>query len=175
MFGRKKPIKILMVADWDNLIYNLKMPAPEKLSKIAGLDRVQKEITQEVGEIVDVFVFTPHLIYLDSETLYNEGFYIVLCPRVRTKTGTEDRDTVDETIIKFVNDMVTRMPDITHICLGSGDKDFCRMLRGTIRKRLKIMLMVGDLTSLSADLIDLADINPLTGTRMIYILSSTKE
>lgn len=175
MFGKKKPNKILVVLDWDNLNINLRMPLSEKFSIMTELDRVQKKITQEVGEIINVFVFaSPYLIAVNSESLYNEGFYIVLCPLVRTKTGTEKKDTADETIIKFTNDMIAQMPDITHICLGSGDKDFCRMLRGAIRKRLKIMIIAGDLTSLSDDLIELADINPTTKDKMAYILSSIK-
>lgn len=169
--AKKKNAKILVLLDWSNIFLNI--PPSEKLSITAGLDRVQKKIAQEVGEIALIFIFSPlHLTSMETETFYQEGFYIIECPKFRTKERS-DKDTTDEILIKFANDITPLMPGITHLCLGSGDRDFCEMLRKAFRKRLKIMIITGDLTSLSPDLIELADINPSTGRRMVYVLSQS--
>lgn len=168
---RKTNNKVLIVIDWLNIYMNL---SPIKLPSLTDLDRVQKQIAQEVGEIVNVFVFAPpHLTSLEWETFYEEGFYIIDCRSIKTKDG-KDKDTTDEILINFVKDMVARMSDITHICLGSGDKDFCKALRKTMRAGLQLMIIAGDLNSLSQDLIDVADVNPLTGKKMAYVITQSK-
>ena len=164
--------KVLVALDWQNIWLNI---PSGRLSLASGLDKIQKQIAQEVGEIVGVFVFTPlHLTAAEAETFYNGGFYIIHCPKVRTKEGVE-KNTTDEILIRFINDMIVHIPDITHICLGSGDKDFCETLRRALRKGLKLMIVAGDINSLSMELFQLADINPFTGRKMVYILSQSQE
>jgi hypothetical protein len=168
--NRKKKVKILCVIDWDNIYINV--PPPEKFSITAGLDRIMKKIAKEVGEIINVFVFTPpHLALVNAQVFHDEGFYIILCPKIKDKKRGE-QDTADEIISAFLQDMINQMPDLTHICLGSGDKDFCRIIRKYVMRRgLKMIIIVGDLISLSGDLMKLADVNPNTGKRMVYVFS----
>ena len=171
-FSRQKSNnKTLVLIDLENIRLNTDF-LREKFSMTAGFDRIQRQIIQDIGgEIVYVFIFaSPHLTSTEAETFYKEGFYVVLCPRVKTKEG-ESKDTVDEILMEFLKDSIKTIPNLTHICLGSGDKDFCQALRKALRKGLKLIIVAGSLTSLSSDLIDLADTNPLTGKKMVYIFS----
>lgn len=172
---------ILMVLDWSNIWMNI--PDSEKFSLAAGLDRLQRQIVNDIGEIAIVFVgIPPHATTTEQEIFLKQGFYMLSCPRVETKESREsnssetiDRDTTDDILINLINDTTSLMPGITHICLGSGDKDFCQALRRAIRRQLKVMIVAGDLKSLSRDLIALADMNPVTGKKMVYILSQSKD
>lgn len=184
LFSDVKPKnKILVLLDWKNLTISLDISSSERFSLTAALDRFQRQLTEEVGEIASVFVFGPnHLSSLEAEAFYQEGFPVVsmiLCPLIKPKGQEEKpvkrRDTTDEILIEFMSEMTNLMPSITHICLGSGDKDFVRAVRKAMRKRLKIILAVGDLTPLASELSDLADINPITGKKMIYVLSQVKD
>lgn len=173
--SKKKKKKIIMLIDYLNISINAGV-LPLESPLITILDRIQKQIIQEVGaEIVNVFIFAPpHLTSTEMDAFYREGFYVISCPRIKTKEGKE-KDTTDEILIGFLKDVVPTISGLTHICLGSGDKDFCKALRGVMRKGLKLIIAAGDLKSLSPDLIELADINPLTDKRMVYLFSQTRE
>jgi len=170
---RKKINKVLCAIDLENIRTN--MPLPEKFSMTAGLDRIMRQIAEDVGEIINVFVFAPpHLASINAQAFYEEGFYTIYCPKIDDKKGQEE-DTVDETMSAFLKDMVLQIPDITHVCIGSGDKDFCQMIRKFIlRKGLKIIIVAGDMASLSSELIKLADKN-LDGKKMIYLFSPAED
>jgi len=177
MFRREKSQnKILLLIDWENIRLNTDFLARERVSMIAGFDRIQRQIVQDIGgEIVGVFIFaSPHLTSTEAETFYREGFYVISCPRVKVKDE-KDKDTTDEVLIEFLKDTIKVIPNLTHICLGSGDKDFCQTLRKALRRGLKLIILAGSLSSLSPDLIDLADSNPLTGKKMVYIFSPTAD
>jgi len=167
---RKKTNKILVVIDWLNISLSL---YPTGQLELTDFDRLIKKISREVGEIANVFVFAPNLTSREGETFYKQGFYVINCPKVKTKEG-EDKDTTDEILINFLKDVVPDISGLTHICLGSGDKDFCQALRNVIRKDLRLMIVAGNLTSLSSDLIELADVNPLTHKKMVYLLLESK-
>ena len=164
---REKTNKILILIDWLNISLNL---YPAGQLELTNFDRFIKQISREVGEIVNVFVFAPNLTSREWETFYKQGFYVINCPKVKTKEG-EDKDTTDELIIKFLTDVVPTISGLTHICLVSGDKDFCQALRNIMRKGLRLIIGAGDLSSLSSELIELADVNPLTHKKMVYVLS----
>ena len=110
---------------------------------------------------------------LYGETFSELGFFTIFCPKIRTKEG-EEIDTTDNILIEFGKKMITQIPDLTHLCLCSGDKDFSPLVREAIRQGLKIVVVAGNLSSLSSELIKLAD-KKRGGRRMIYILSPTKE
>jgi len=164
---KRGPPRILMLIDWENLLTNLKeMPPPESYSITAGFDRLCKEIASEVGEIVNVFVFIPpHLVYTFGETFHKIGFFTIACPKIRGKKG-EEEDTTDLTLINFGQKAIEDIKDLTHLCLGSGDKDFSLLVRQAIRKGLKIIVVASSERSLSTELIKLAD--------KIYIFSPTE-
>jgi len=167
---RKKENEILVLIDWLNISLSL---YPAGQLELTDFDRLIKKISREVGEIANVFVFAPNLTSREGETFYKQGFYVINCPKVKTKEG-EDKDTTDEILINFLKDVVPDISGLTHICLGSGDKDFCQALRNVIRKDLRLMIVAGNLTSLSSDLIELADVNPLTHKKMVYLLLESK-
>lgn len=159
MFFRKpKRNRILFLIDFENILQNLKqLPSPENLSFLAGFDRLIKEVAQDIGEIIDVFVFLPpHLASIYGEDLYRAGFFIIVCPKIRDKTG-EQIDTTDETLIRFGHRAIDELDNITHLCLGSGDRDFGPLVRRAIRKRLKIIVVTASQQSLATELITLAD------------------
>lgn len=170
---RKKRAKILWLIDLENLRINAEMPPPEKYSMVDGFDRLTKQIAQEVGEIVDVLAFAPpHAASLFGADLRKLGFHIISCPRVRTKEG-EDIDSTDSVLIERGIRMINNIPDLTHLCIGSGDKDFSPLVREAMRKGLKIIVVAGNLRSLASNLINLADKRP-DGGKMVYLFSPTE-
>ena len=150
--------RIVVLLDLENLTANLPPIGPETFSFSSGFDRVMKEIAREVGLIEDVFVFAPpHLIQTHGEHLYSQGFTIIACPKVTTKDGRQRIDTVDQTLIDFGKKIMRQTQGITHLCLGSGDKDFSLLIREAIRRGLKIIVVASSKDSLSKDLIELSD------------------
>lgn len=171
---QKEKNKILVLIDFENLQKNLKTTAPEKFSIAAGFDRLCKQIAREIGEIINVFVFVPpHATSPAGETFHKLGFFTILCPGIENKKG-KKIDTTDETLIALGKKIINQIPDLTHLCLGSGDKDFSPLVREAIRKGLKIIVVAGDLTSLSSELIKLAD-QKADGLKMVYLFSPTED
>ena len=166
---RKRPAKkILMLIDWDNLSLNMDLPPSE--SRVEGFNQLIKQITQEVGEIAIVVVFLPpNLAHLVAEDMYGLGFFIMICPKIKDKKGVR-QDMTDRTIIDFGKKMIALIPDLTHLCLGSGDKDFIPLIREATLKGLKIMIVAGNRKSLSQELVGLADEKD-DGQKLIYLFS----
>lgn len=166
--------KVLFLIDWENLLSSAASIPPEKFSLEAGLNRLIEKISQEIGAITGIYVFLPpHLASTWGETLRKQGFFIVLCPKVRDKTG-EECDAVDEELIRFGTKVINQMPDLTHLCLGSGDQDFVPLLREAQHQGLKIVLATGSLQSLSNEIIPFAERGP-AGKRRVYLLSPTED
>jgi len=174
-FGkRKKRNKILVLIDWENLLINTEVPSLERFSRAMGFDQLIRQLTN-IGDIANVFIFIPpHIASPYTEIFQRLGFFIILCPKIKTKEEGK-KDTVDEILIELGKKMMDQIPSLTHLCLGSGDKDFVPLIREAIQRRLKIIVAVGSLKSLATDLINLADVNPLTGQKMVYFLSLAKE
>jgi hypothetical protein len=159
--------KILVLIDVENLRANLPPIGPSGFSFPAGFDRTMKQIAREVGVIEDVFVFSPpHLIQLFGGELHHHGFTIIACPKVRSKDGRGEIDTVDQTLIDFGKKTIGRIEGLTHLCLGSGDKDFAPLVREAIRRGLKILVIASSPQSLSTELIQLSD--------QVYLFSPTE-
>ena len=170
---QKQRAKIVMLIDFENLLRNIEMTPPESFSLMDGFDRLIRQISREVGEIVNVLVFAPpHLATAWAEELYRLGFFTIICPRITNKAG-EEEDTTDRILMEFGRKMISHH-NITHLCLCSGDKDFSPFLREVIRQGLKIIIVAGNLQSLAAELIRLAD-KKESGERMVYILSPRQE
>ena len=173
MQAQEQRAKVMMLIDFENLLRNIELTPPEHFSLMDGFDRLIRQISQEVGEIVNVLVFAPsHLATAWAEDLHRLGFFTILCPRITNKEG-EQEDTTDAMIMEFGRKTIHHH-NITHLCLCSGDKDFGPFLRDVIRQGLKIVIAAGNLTSLSNELIRLAD-KKKTGEKMVYILSPTRE
>jgi len=170
---KKLPNKVLFLIDWENFLSSTASIPPERFSLEAGLNRLIEKIAQEVGAIVNIFVFLPpHLVSTWGKILKKQGFFIILCPRARDKGG-EERDAVDEELIRFGINMINQIPELTHLCLGSGDQDFVPLLQEARRRGLKIVLAAGSLQSLSKEVIPFAERSP-TGGRRVYLLSPTE-
>jgi hypothetical protein len=177
MFRKKgdKKKKILILLDFENIQRNIRMTAtPEDFSVVTGFDNLLKKISSEIGEISNIFVFAPpHTAYKCGEDFYELGFFTIFCPRVKDKKGREI-DTTDDILIKFGRKIISQLTEYTHLCIGSGDKDFAPLAREAIRQGLKIMVIAGGLSSISSELIKLADTNPITKKKMVYIFSPTE-
>ena len=170
MFRRGPKAKILMLIDWMNLSISIDLPSLERYSLIEGFDTAVKQIARDAGEIINVFVFMPpQPAYLTAEDMHKLGFFTIVCPTIRTKERVE-RDTTDDILIEFGKKMINQIPDLTHLCLGSGDIDFTPLIREAIRKGLKIIILAGNSKSLSRKLVNLVD-SKTDGQKMIYILS----
>lgn len=163
---KKSDKRIMILVDWENLLKSMKeMPPAEVFSVTAGFDKFMKTIALEIGEIVNVFIFIPsHMVVPWAETFHRQGFFTIVCPKIRGKTG-EEEDTTDATIINFGKTVIENTRNLTHLCIGSGDKDFSLLVRQAIRKGLKIVVVASSERSLSMELIRLAD--------KVYIFSPT--
>jgi len=161
--------KVLLLIDWENLLISLKseqMPSEEGYSITAGFDRLVEQITLEIGEIVNVFIFAPpHILSSFGETFVKLGFFPIVCPKVRGKTG-EEEDTTDSTLINFGRTAIEHIKGLTHLCIGSGDKDFSLLVRQAKRKGLKILVVASSNRSLATELIQLAN--------QVFIFSPTE-
>jgi hypothetical protein len=164
----------LVLIDWENIMINIKDVGykPEGFSRKAGIDRLLKWIKTEAETIFDIFVFIPlHIVYTDFEMLHEQGFTIVVCPKV--PLGAEDKkDTTDAGLKKLGEKWITHQ-GLTHLCLVSGDGDFAPLAEEAKNKGLNIMISAASEKSLSSRLRDLADISPVTGQKMIHIFSPT--
>ena len=166
---KKRVNKILVLIDWENLLSSTVSIPPEKFSLDAGLNNLIEKISQEVGIIIGIYVFIPpHLVSTWGEKFKKEGFFIICCPKIRTKTD-EEKDTVDEELSRFGMKMVAQISDLTHLCLGSGDQDFIPLLQEAKQRGLKIIIATGDLRSLSTELIRFAEKDPITSKRRVYL------
>lgn len=175
---RRKPIrgnKVLVLLDWENLQSSTVSIPPEKFSLQVGLEKLIEKITSEVGKIVGIFVFLPpHLVSTIGERLKKEGFFIICCPKIKGKDGVE-RDTVDEELMRFGRKMIAEIPDLTHLCLGSGDQDFIPFLQEARHQGLKIILISGTLQSLSKEIIRFAVKDPKTRKRRVFLFLPIEE
>lgn len=169
MFG-KRPTKnrVLGLIDFENIWQNIikDMPPPERFSLRAGFDRLTRKVAQEVGEIANVFIFVPpHLASNWGGDFHEQGFFTISCPKIKGKVG-EDIDTTDQTLIDFGKYMIDNIQGLTHLCIGSGDKDFSPLARFARRKGLRVIVIAASERSLASDLIRLAD--------KIFIFSPTE-
>jgi len=169
---KEKKNTILFLIDWENIIRNIISGDPENFSLSLGFDNLMKNLAQ-LGKIGSVFVFTPpHIAPSHLELLVKLRFFPIFCPKVKDKKG-EESDSTDNMLMDFGRKMIEQMPKLTHLCLASGDKDFLPLIREAIHRGLKIIIVAGDTKSLSDELIDLADKNPATGEKMVFLFSAT--
>ena len=174
MSKKKKP-KILLLVDFENLFINVRDEIPpEKFSIEGGFNRVIRAITEEVGEIVGVFAFLPsdRALVWDKD-LYELQFNIVLCPRIKNKEGVE-KDTTDSRLLELGEWLINHL-ELSHVFIGSGDKDFSPLMKKAAQKGLKKGVVAANLKSLSSKLIQLTDTNPSTGKKMVYLFSPIEE
>jgi hypothetical protein len=128
------------------------------------------------------FMFAPeHLPSIYQEMCVSRGLRLITCPKKNLatpmrnqKTGKMETrvDTVDETIAEFAKSMVGH-PNFKTICLVSGDNDYVPLFEELGDNNIRRALAPPTLGSLSQtkQLINLVDINPLTGEKMILVLS----
>ena len=178
MFEKKKDKnKIIILIDFENLIHKIeKVPSLEKFSVSEGFDRLIEQISQEVGEIINVFVFAPpHIIATHGEEFPKLGFFIIYCPKVRNKVTQNEEDTVDATLMEFGKKLINQIPpsEFTHLCIGSGDKDFTPLIREARQRKRKIIIIASNLNSLSAEMIKLVD-KKTDSSKMVYLFSPSK-
>ena len=172
-------VRICLVLDQDNLNRNTIRPTHVGYSMPAGFQRLRKRLEQ-IGPIVFPVIFGPRRsISLELGILQAEGFWPIPCLGKRENVDRlgHGEDTVDARIIAFIQEVLPQMTETTHLCLGSGDHHFAPAIEDLKRRRpeLKVMLVVGSFDSLSPDLQKLADRDPKTGKKMIYIFSPTVE
>ena len=151
-FSKKEPNRLLVLIDFENLIRNLE---PD-ISFSEVFQRMINKLT-EIGEIVSVFVFTPpHLASIWGENFYQEGLWIINCPKLEKNRKRRREDTVDEILMSFGKKMIQNM-NLTHLCIGTGDRDFSSLYREAKWKRLKVITVSANERSLSSKLISLSD------------------
>ncbi|MFC1630241.1 NYN domain-containing protein [Patescibacteria group bacterium] len=148
-----------MCLDLENLVEALSLHIEDEKqpSLLYRLDDLVKRISREFGEVVGGFFFLPpHLVNRWTEILRPLRFFFVVCPKVIDKQKKLE-DTADETMIEHIRFLKDNIEGLTHICIATGDQDFAPVIRETVRKGLKIIIIAGSYKSLSEELKRLAD------------------
>lgn len=167
--------KLLFLIDWENLIINARKIDPTKFSMESGFEKIIDDITSQIGEIVGIFAFLPSdRAMVWGEDLHAWGFNIISCPRAKNKE-IGDQDTTDARMLELGEWLINNVNGLTHLCIGSGDKDFSPLMRKAALKGLKRAVVAADLRSLSSEVIKLTDKNPLTKEKMVFLFSPTEE
>ena len=160
ILGRKEPSRVVVLIDFENLllsIENRSSPVEKEFSVGAGFHAAIRKIAQEIGEVTHIFVFVPpHAANLWGKLFQQERFTIVFCPKIINKEG-QEVDTVDPTIIDFGKWAIANIQGLTHLCIGSGDKDFQPLVKEAVMKGLEIIVIFSSEKSLSRELRKLAD------------------
>ncbi len=166
---KKDPNRILVLIDWDNIVINTLQYGPHDFSISQGFDRAMTELGR-IGAISSVFVFAPpHLDQSHLEIFYKHGFLTISCPKVKEKNTDRKIDTVDGTLIQTGRTFIDKWPEITHICIGSGDKDMAPLARYAIQQGKKVAIMCAEERSLADELIELAEPHPKQKGRKLII------
>jgi len=172
----------LVLIDWENIskeIPHIKT-APERFSRASALKKMFAWISSEVDKIFDTFVFCPlYMAYTDYQMFHDLGLFLTTCPKVPLGSP-QKKDTVDPTLIERARKWITH-PDITHVCLASGDSDFIPLLKIAKQRGLKIMVCALDPAlardprhlPLSRELAEMADVSEKTGEKMVHYFSPT--
>jgi len=162
MFGNQ----VLALFDWENLLLNVPFIPPDKPNFIVdwfdGL--IHKRIPREIGEIVRVEAFVREdVIFLYGEQLNELRVHIEACPLVWTKDRKGRVNTTDQKLIEEGMELIDLLPKLTHLCIGSGDRDFTSLVRFAKRKGLKFILVAGSKRSRSPRMEKLADLKYFIG------------
>jgi len=177
--------QVLLLIDWDNLFYGLfnRFGGVEGMHIEERLDKLLKWVSGEIGIILGGhgFVFAPeHLTLIHQQMCIKHGLILITCPkrhlqepRMNIEKGRieTEEDTVDQTIIDFAKMMIGH-PDLKTILLVSGDNDYVPLFEELGRRGILRALAPPTLNSLAkkAELINLVDINPKTGKKMLLVL-----
>lgn len=175
MFRRKKEKrkrKILVLIDWENLLQNMDLGSPLNFSLSSAFEKLLNWL-EGIGEISKICLFGPiHTIQDHLGMFHSYGFFTIVCPKLTKKR--ETIDTTDAIFIRYGEKEIDQNPDITHLCIGSGDNDFIPLVAKAKRKKIRIAIVYSNLTSLSDDLIAIANKHPVTKKRMVYRFSPTQ-
>lgn len=155
--------KIAVFIDYDNIKINMKTNPPEKLSEELGYQRMKSWLS-EYGEISVVFVFAPAVtIAANIEFFYQLGFVAVACPVFKTTKiespllvgeaeflDYEPEETIpinktDDIMIDLAQKTINLMPDISHICIASGDHHFIPIAELAKQMGKKVMIVFSNL------------------------------
>lgn len=168
--------KILLLIDFENLIINVRENIePTKFSIESGFRKIIENITEEIGEIVGIFAFLPSdRAMVWGKDLHRLGFNIIFCPGIKDKEEIE-QDTTDTRLMELGEWLINNINGLTHLCVGSGDRDFSPLMRKAALKGLKRVVVAANLRSLSSELIKLTDKNPSTNKKMVYLFSPIEE
>lgn len=162
--------RILVLLDWENLLFGSAPAIPDNFSVASGIEKIDRTL-REIGEVTAVFACAPfHSLSPHMDLMVQYQIFPVLCEKIRTKTG-QLTDTADSNLIRLGEKLIDNFQDLTHLCIGSGDRDFFPFCKTAQRKGLKIIIVVGKPKSLSKELTKLVDVRPETGEKMIYTFS----
>lgn len=166
--------EVLVLLDWENILYSLLGLGPYEMDLAKRINALMEWIKHDIGDIFDGYVFAPeHFTAYHRKICVQNNLEIMICPKRKAKEkGAKEEDTVDEKLIKFGKKML-KHPDIKIICLVSGDEDFVPFLEKAKNKGVKIALAPPSLGSLSSSkkIIELIDLHPETGKKMVLVLS----
>lgn len=168
-----RTLKGFALIDWENV----RIQIVEKGYSLADYFSMKtafeemKAWLESIGEVSFVIIYATQEQILLNQRLWDElGFDIRLCPR--DKLG---KDTTDRHLILWGSAWIENFKDLGFICLGAGDIDYSKMIKGAKQKGAKLAFILGDQGSLSGAYKHLIDCHPVTGEKMIHILSPSKK
>jgi hypothetical protein len=172
--GERMMPKILTLIDWPNILKNMpgyNQPV-ETFSLKLGFDNLEawfKETCPNAKIIRKIIFWYPKTATEETTRFFEEqGFDVMVCSNKKEdRNFLVKKDPVDEKLIEFGIWAIENIPELTHICIGSGDLDKGRLAKFAKKKGKKIMLVVGSQNSLSSSLAGLIDEND-RGKRMIH-------
>jgi len=171
--SKEKENLILLLIDLENFTARMdvfsilpqEFPLPDGFTKL-------KAWLESIGKIFAVFVFvSPHIIgWREVEEIFKEdGVFTIVCgSKIEGKTAI---NTTDDKLIELGEKMLEINPNLTHLCLASGDSDFEPLVNKAKELGIKTMIASADLKSLSRRLIALADRFFESGEKMILVFS----
>lgn len=165
----------LVLVDWENIKVTIAKEGnfdPHRFSMAVGVHKLISWTKSEAIEIFETFLFAPlDTLYSDYQMFHEFGFTIVTCPRI--PLAAERRtDTSDWQLIKSGKRWITH-PDVTHLCLASGDIDFLPLVQEAKEKGLKFMVSAASEKALSSRLREEANKSLITNEKMVHIFDPT--
>lgn len=169
--------EILFLVDLENISINFDLPTEDPLSYSLSeaFDKIIEQLVK-TGRVGMIFAFASQQSTVPLiNMLYTKRLHLFVCPKVvidKVGPSIEKKDTVDARLIEVGRDLLSRMPSVTHLCLGSGDGDFVPFVIWAKHQGLKIIIAAGNRQSLARELAELAD-KDSTGKPAIYFFSPT--
>ena len=157
--------KVIVLIDWENIRKSMEEEGhPPTRYSIESAFKNMKKWIESIGEIAFVIVYaTWDQIYIHYSLWDSLKFDVRACPR---KDG---KDATDEYLLNWGLTWLENFKELYCLCLGAGDIDYSKLIKGARKKGVKIAFILGSEDSMSRLFRRLPDIQADKGKKMIHI------